>query len=234
MRNEALILLVEDREDDVLLMLRSFEKAGIKNAIQVVGDGEQAIQYLSGQGKYSNRGAYPLPELVLLDLKLPGVDGFEVLRWIRTNSQLPGLRVVVLTSSDSVRDVNLAYSLGANSFLVKPMDFNRFVELSGLIADTWFLWSQTPAGPGRTAGSENGWNPRNKKVLLRERETGRFYAAHSTWVGDEQGAIDFERIELAESVATAERLQGAEIVLVYEHPRCELTLPLAFPGVRRS
>src|SRR3954447_9263903 len=112
----AVILLVEDRQDDVLLVLRSFEKAGIQIPIQVVTDGEQALAYLSGSGKYSKREDYPLPDLVLLDLKIPKLDGFEVLRWIRTHLQLSRLRVVVLTSSDDVRDVNLAYSLGANSF----------------------------------------------------------------------------------------------------------------------
>src|SRR3954471_2677991 len=137
MRDKALILLVEDRADDVKLVLRSFEKAGITNPVQVVGDGEEAIAYLNGSGTYSNRDEHPLPELVLLDLKMPKVDGFEVLKWIRAHPQLSQLRVVVLTSSDDIRDLNLAYKLGANSFLVKPMDFNHFVELSSFIADNW-------------------------------------------------------------------------------------------------
>src|SRR5438445_5134266 len=96
MRAEPLILLVEDRQDDVMLILRSFDKAGMTNPIHVVRDGEEAIAYLSGSGKYSNRDDHPLPELVLLDLKMPKLDGFEVLRWIRTHPQLSGLRVVVL------------------------------------------------------------------------------------------------------------------------------------------
>src|ERR1041385_2090882 len=123
MRDDALILLAEDRPDDVMLVLRSFERAGIKNPIRVVPDGEKAIAYLGGSGAFSDRQAHPLPELILLDLKMPRMDGFKVLRWIRTHPKLSRLRVVVLTSSENIRDVNLAYSLGANSFLVKPMDF---------------------------------------------------------------------------------------------------------------
>src|SRR5262249_17558040 len=159
-------------------------------------------------------------------LKLPQMDGFDVLRWIRTNSQLPGLRVVVLTSSDDIRDVNLAYDLGANSFLVKPTDFTRFVELSEVIADTCSLWGKSPSITG-APGRQNKQAPKNKKVLLREQDSKRFYAARSNWVGDKWSALDFERIELAEAVATAERLHQVEIVLAYDHPQCELSLPVA-------
>jgi len=234
MRDDAVILLVEDRPDDVFLILRSFDLAGIRNPIQVVKDGEEAVGYLSGASKYSDRRAYPLPELVLLDLKLPKMDGFEVLRWIRANPDVPGLRVVVLTSSEAIQDINAAYALGANSFLVKPMDFGRFVELSGFIADNWFHWSATPSPRLGAPRQHPGWTPGNKKVHLRHKDSQRFYAGRDGWVGDKQSAMDFERIELAEAVATAERIENVEIVLTYDHPICELTLPIAFPGVRRS
>jgi len=234
MRDGAVILLVEDRDDDVILVLRSFDKAGIKNPIKVVKDGEEAIGYLEGSGKYSNREDHPLPELILLDLKLPKVDGFEVLRWIRTHPELSRLRVVVLTCSDNIRDVNLAYSLGANSFLVKPMDFNHFVELSSFIADNWFQWTRTAEPQERPPDPAKDAVAKNKKVLLRDRQSYRFYAGHIGWVRDRQDALDFERIELAEAVASAEHLNGVEIVLAYEHPGCELSLPVAFPGVRRT
>jgi CheY-like chemotaxis protein len=214
-------------------MVRAFEKAGIKNPVRIARNGEEAVNYLSGQGQYSDRDAHPLPELVLLDLKLPQADGFDVLRWIRTNSQLSSLRVVVLTSSEDIRDVNLAYSLGANSFLVKPMDFTRYVELSSFIADAWFLWSKTPSTPA-TSGSEQDWAPSKKKVLLRNRDSKTYYAARSTWVSDKQGALDFERIELAEAVATAKQLNEVEIVLAYDHPLCELSLPVLFPSASLS
>src|SRR2546428_9867920 len=123
MPDQAVILLAEDREDDILLIRKAFQEAFINNPLQVVRDGEEAIAYLSGEGKYSNRAEYPLPELMLLDLKMPGTDGFDVLKWMRQQPGLQALRVVVLTSSDQMRDVNAAYQLGANSFLVKPIDF---------------------------------------------------------------------------------------------------------------
>ena len=233
MRQHAVILLVEDRDDDITLLLRSFQKVGITNPIHVVKDGEQAIAYLSGTGAYSNRDDHPLPDLVLLDLKMPKVDGFEVLQWIRTNRQLSTLRVVVLTSSDDIRDVNLAYRLGANSFLVKPADLNGFVELSNFVADNWFLWigsSETE----RPHPAPEDLEPRTKKVLLRDRDSRRFYAGHTGWVSEKQQALDFERIELAEAVATAERLHSVEIILAYEQLGCDLALPVAFPGVRRT
>jgi|SRR6267142_2367013 len=232
MRENALILLVEDRADDVVIILRSFDKAGIKNPIQVLSDGEEAIAYLSGSGKYSNREEYPLPELILLDLKMPKVDGFEVLKWTRTHPEVSRLRVVVLTSSDDIRDVNLAYKLGANSFLVKPMDFNHYVEMGTFIADNWFLWGEKPATLRDPSGRD--WTANNKKVLLRDRQSQKFYGGRAQWVDDKRDAVDFERIDLAEAAATAEHLATIEIVLAYDDPPCELTLPVAFSDVRRS
>jgi CheY-like chemotaxis protein len=199
--------------------------------VQVVGNGEEALNYLSGTGKYASRAEFPLPELVLLDLKMPKVDGFEVLRWIRSQRDLSGMRVVVLSSSESIRDVNLAYALGANSFLVKPGDFAEFVELSGFINDYWFVLSKAPRMP-RT-GAHTELEPRRKDVLLREKLSGRYYGGRTGWVKTKAEAVDFERIELAEAVATAERLVGVEIVLMYERPECELRVPVAFAGVRR-
>src|SRR5438105_13086300 len=129
MPERAAILLGEDREDDVLLIRRAFNKAYINNPLVVVGDGEQAIAYLEGEGKFRNRAEFPLPDLMLLDLKMPKVDGFGVLKWVRGRPGLKGLRVIVLTSSEDMRDVNAAYRLGANSFLIKPMDFEDVVHL---------------------------------------------------------------------------------------------------------
>ena len=144
MSDQALFLLVEDAETDALLIRRAFKKGNIINPLHVVTSGDQAIAYLKGEGPFSNRMEYPLPELVLLDLKLPGIDGFEVLRWIRQEPELKALRVVVLTSSDRIQDVNLAYQLGANSFLVKPVDFERFVEISQALKGYWLWLSKSP------------------------------------------------------------------------------------------
>ena len=124
------ILLAEDREEDVMCIRHAFARANILNPLQVVSNGEEAIAYLQGQGKYSNRVEYPLPGLLLLDLKMPRKNGFEVLEWIRQQPSLNAVRVVVLTASDEIRDVNRAYQLGANSFLMKPIEFPSFVEMT--------------------------------------------------------------------------------------------------------
>jgi CheY-like chemotaxis protein len=144
MAEHAIILLAEDDEDYVLLIKRAFSQANIPNPLYWVWNGQEAIAYLKGEGKYSNRDEYPLPDLLLLDLKMPRVNGFEVLQWLRSQPSLSALRVLVLTSSDQIRDVNEAYRLGANSFLVKPMDFENTYELGRLINDFWLKASRTP------------------------------------------------------------------------------------------
>src|SRR4051812_919416 len=137
MADHSPILLAEDREDDIVLIRKAFATAFIRNPLHVVRDGEEAIAYFCGEGPYANRAEFPLPDLLLLDLKMPRVDGFEVLEWIRQQPSLNSLRVVVLTSSDHLRDVNRAYQLGANSFLVKPLDFQNFMALSKAIEGYW-------------------------------------------------------------------------------------------------
>ncbi|HWX22380.1 MAG TPA: response regulator [Candidatus Binatia bacterium] len=144
MPESAVILLAEDSEDDIFLIRRAFTQAHISNPIHVVRDGDEAVAYLKGEGKYSNRAEYPLPGLMLLDLKMPLLDGFDVLRWIREQPGLAALRVLVLTSTKEIREVNQAYKLGANSFLVKPVDFENYIELSKLIRDFWLRVSSTP------------------------------------------------------------------------------------------
>jgi CheY-like chemotaxis protein len=144
MPDGAVILLVEDQENDIQLIRRAFAKAELPNPLQVVRDGTEVIAYLAGEKKFANRAEFPLPRLILLDLKLPGTDGFEVLKWIRSQPGLKSLIVVVLTSSDHIRDVNAAYALGANSFMVKPMDFENIVELSKLLRDYWLMANKAP------------------------------------------------------------------------------------------
>lgn len=141
------ILLVDDREDDVLFIRRVFVQAKVLNPLQVVWSGEEAVAYLNGSDRFADRDEYPLPTLVLLDMKMPRMDGFEVLRWIRRVSPFPSLPVVMLTSTDLMRDVNIAYELGANSFLIKPVDFERFVEIGQAFGGYWLWMDHAPDPP---------------------------------------------------------------------------------------
>jgi CheY-like chemotaxis protein len=157
----GVVLLAEDREDDVILVREGFAHADLNNPIYVVRDGEEAIQYLGGMEKYSDREKFPMPDLLLLDLKMPKIDGFEVLKWVRAQPEISTLRVVVLTSSAEIYDVNKAYALGANSFLVKPMDFKDYTTLSRIMAKFWFELSQAPSLPRK---EEERWERKRKKV----------------------------------------------------------------------
>ena len=138
------ILLVEDNYNDVLLIQRAFRKAKVEPQMSIVDDGDKAISYLSRDGKYADREQYPLPSLILLDLKMPRLSGLEVLAWIRQQPELKRLLVVVLTSSQEDSDLAQAYDLGANSYLVKPLDFQDFVSLIELINAYWFKLNQRP------------------------------------------------------------------------------------------
>src|SRR6266700_997931 len=141
------ILLVEDDSNDVLLLQRAFQRAGLRDCLRVVRDGEQAMNYLSGRGIYADREKFPLPFLVLLDLKMPGTDGFEVLQWARSEAELKRLLIVVLTSSHLQSDVDRAYELGANSYLVKPVEFDEMVNLIKRFEIYWTEINRTPSTP---------------------------------------------------------------------------------------
>ena len=143
LKNET-ILLAEDDPDHVLLVERAFVSVRLQNPVQVVADGVEAVAYLNGDGQYSDREAFPVPSLLLLDLKMPNKDGFEVLEWIRDHPAIGAvLRVVVLTTSDRIYDVNRAYQLGAHSFLTKPLDVRDFVQLGPALKGSW-IWNSKP------------------------------------------------------------------------------------------
>ena len=131
------ILLVEDNDDDVFFAMRAFNTAGTVAPILRAEDGRSAIEYLSGKGPYSERAKFPLPHVVLLDIKLPFLTGFEVLQWIREESSNPGVPVVMFTSSNQECDIEKAYALGANAYLVKPSQADNFSDLAALIKNFW-------------------------------------------------------------------------------------------------
>ena len=137
-------MVAEDDENHVFFIQRAFKQAGLLNPVHFVPDGEHAIMYLAGEGKYANREEFPLPSLLLLDLKMPNKDGFEVLEWIREHPTLSALRVIVLTTSGATTDINRAYKLGANSFLTKPMNFTDLVQLTKWVKGYWLHFSSEP------------------------------------------------------------------------------------------
>ena len=141
---QPIVLLADDNEDDVLALRHALRRAGIDVPLQVVEDGEEAIAYLRGVGKFSNRAEFPLPDLLLLDLRMPKVDGFEVLEWLRQQPSLAPLRTIVLTMSNDVFDVDRAYALGANSFLTKSMDL---LDFGNTLEATFNYWLKTTRAP---------------------------------------------------------------------------------------
>lgn len=146
MDKPAHILLVEDNRMDVELTLDAFHEAKLLNTIHVAANGHEALDYLFGRGQYADRNAFPLPNLILLDLKLPGIDGFEVLRQIKSTPILKRLPVVILTSSKEEGDRALSYDRGANSYLVKPVSFDGFISVVRQIDGYWLSLNVTPPG----------------------------------------------------------------------------------------
>ena len=137
------ILQVEDDPNDVFFLQHAMKKAGVANPIQVASDGQQAIEYLQGTGKFADREQFPLPCLVLLDLKLPHVMGLDVLKWIREQSGM-ALVVVLLTASGEDEDIAAAYRLGANGFLVKPSESSKLQDMVKAIKDFWLTHNSLP------------------------------------------------------------------------------------------
>ena len=142
--SDVTVLLVEDNSTDALMVRRAFRKANITSPLEVVEDGDKAVDYLTGQGAYADRARFPLPVLVLLDLKLPRRSGLEVLDWLRQQPGLRRLPVVVLTSSQENADIGRAYDLGANSYLVKPVSFDPLLELIKVLGLYWLVHNQPP------------------------------------------------------------------------------------------
>jgi len=139
-----LMLLAEDDDNDVYFLERALKQADISHALHRVKDGEEAIAYLRGDGMYRDRNQFPLPGFLLLDLKMPRRNGFEVIQWLRQQPGLKRLPVVVLTSSREDPDVNRAYELGANTYLVKPVKFESLVEMVKALNEFWLSHAVRP------------------------------------------------------------------------------------------
>lgn len=138
------ILLVEDNTDDILLTKRALERAHIANGLEVANDGIEALEYLRGEGKYEGRDTSDMPVVVLLDLKMPRMGGLEFLRIVREDESLKLLPIVVLTSSKEEQDVIESYSLGANSYIQKPVDFDQFVKAIQTLGLYWLVLNVNP------------------------------------------------------------------------------------------
>ena len=144
MEKPAHILLVEDNRMDVELTLDAFREAHLRNTIHVAWNGQEALDYLFGREKYGDRKEYPLPDLILLDLKMPVIDGQEVLRQVKGSAFLKRIPVVVLTSSKEEGDLALSYDNGANSYLIKPVSFDEFLSVVCEVANYWLTINILP------------------------------------------------------------------------------------------
>ena len=139
------VLLVEDDLNDIFLVKRAFKIARVHNPLQGVTDGQEAIQYLRGDGKYADRAAFPLPKLIVMDIKMPRKTGFEVLEWVKGDDRpLRRIPIVIVSSSDNPTDINRAYELGANAYMVKPVDYRAVEHLFNAITQYWGLECAKP------------------------------------------------------------------------------------------
>ena len=150
MEEKRTILLVEDNPDDVELTLRALKQYNVRNEIAVVRDGAEALDYLFATGAYAERSTCPMPAVVILDLKLPKVDGFEVLQRMRADERTKLVPVVILTSSKEEKDMVNGYKFGANSYVRKPVDFTQFVEAARQLGLYWLVINEPPPRLRRT------------------------------------------------------------------------------------
>ena len=144
MGNSRVILVAEDDPTDAFFLQRAFAKAGVSVGLKFVRDGQEAIDYLRGEPPFTDRGTHPMPQLLLLDLKMPRLNGFEVLSWLKTQPGLKRLLAIVFSSSAEAGDINRAYDLGANSYLVKPHATEQLLELVNRVEKYWLEANQNP------------------------------------------------------------------------------------------
>lgn len=139
------ILIVEDDRNDALFLQMALKRVGVANPVQIAVDGKEAVAYLSGSGKFSDRNQFPIPYLIFLDLKLPQMPGLEVLKWVRERPELNSTVVIVLTSSSDPHDVDAAYQHRANAYLVKPSGLDGLTDLAKSVKDFWLVKNQLPS-----------------------------------------------------------------------------------------
>jgi CheY-like chemotaxis protein len=214
------ILVAEDLEDSVEILKLAFERAGVKAQAHYVSDGEETIKYLKGEEAFSNRSEHPLPAMLLLDLKMPGMDGFEVLEWLRFQPGLRQLLVVVFTSSEEQKDINRAFELGANSYIVKPVGFDKLQEIVRYLENYWLGLNQRPdCLPGK-----NGLATR---VLLRDTKSGQYFLGNGKWTDDVKQALTFGRSERAVQAALGMEAETLEILVEVDQKRFNVQMRLA-------
>lgn len=146
MRQTEHILVAEDDASDAFFLQRAFSRAGIPVTLHFVTDGQEAIDYIAGQGRFADRVAHPMPDLLLLDLKMPRLDGFDVLNWLRRQPELKHLEAVIFSGSDEAHDINRAYGLGATAYLVKPHSVEELNTLVGRLKKQWSGTLDEPLG----------------------------------------------------------------------------------------
>src|SRR5260370_5037990 len=184
------ILVEEGLPDSVAIVKLAFEKAGVKAPVHYVRDGEETIEYLKGEQSFSNSGEQPLPTMLLLDLKMPGLNGFDVLEWLRLQPGLRQLLVVVFTSSDEQKDINRAFELGANSYIVKPVSFDKLQEIVHELTNYWLRINQCP-----DCLPWQGSPP--MRILLPATKNGQYFLSSGKWAHHARQAVDCERSERA-------------------------------------
>lgn len=145
-----LILMAEDEPEQAEQARRAFKKYCFVNPIFIVADGTEVLKYLLGEDKFADRDEYPLPSLLLLDLKMQRMHGFDVIRWVRAHRDFRDMPIVVLAQSDELREVNQAYAMGATSFMMKPVEFVEFVHVSAVLPNCWLWLNTAPKLPMRS------------------------------------------------------------------------------------
>jgi CheY-like chemotaxis protein len=143
------ILIAEDIEDDAVLLERAFNLIGLSNPVKVLADGAEVIEYLRGGGRYADRAVFPFPRVLFTDLKMPHVDGFELLRWLRKHPEHAVVPTIVFSSSGEPADVRRAYELGAHAYLVKPCSMEDLQKTMRRMYEFWALCAQTPSASGK-------------------------------------------------------------------------------------